>query len=133
LSQEACTGVKARPPPRVAVEVIGCGGGSMTGVTVLNQKHAMQVAVTGAKLLQRLEVMLSIFTCRTSGFHATAVDDQKQQHIDSTVAGILKLLLLDRAGDSPPDGGTFKRLQIGHLIDTDDPKAAVRQTLSIRQ
>ena len=27
---------KAWPPPRVAVEVVGSGGGGMTGVTVLN-------------------------------------------------------------------------------------------------
>ena len=36
---------EARPPPRVAVEVVGGSGGGMTGVTVLDQKHATQVAV----------------------------------------------------------------------------------------
>jgi hypothetical protein len=104
---------EARPPPRVATEVVGGSSGGMTGVTVLNQKHATQVAVMRTKLLQRLDVMLSIFTCWTGRFHATPVHNQKQQHIDGAVANILKLLLLDRAGDSPPDGGTFKRLQIG--------------------
>jgi hypothetical protein len=104
---------EAGPPPRVAIEVVGGSSGGMTGVTVLNQKHTTQVAVMRPKLLQRLEVMLSIFTCWTGGLHATAVHDQKQQHIDGAVASIFKLLLLDRAGDSPPDGGAFKRLQIG--------------------
>lgn len=31
---------KARPPPRMAVEVIRGSGSGMTGITVLNQKHA---------------------------------------------------------------------------------------------
>ena len=106
-------GSEARPPPRVAVEVAGGSGGGMSGVTVLDQKHATQVAVARAKLLQRLEVMLSIFTCRTGRFHATAVHDQKQQHIDGAVAGILKLLLLDRTGDSPPDGVGSSACRLG--------------------
>src|SRR5918996_552569 len=104
---------EARPPPRVAVEVAGGSGGGMSGVTVLDQKHATQVAVARAKLLQRLEVMLSIFTCRTGRFHATAVHDQKQQHIDGAVAGIIQILLLDRTGDSPPDGVGSSACRLG--------------------
>ena len=45
---------EAGPPPRVAIEVVGGSSGGMTGVTVLNQKHATQVAVMRTKLLQRL-------------------------------------------------------------------------------
>ena len=49
---------EARPPPRVATEVVGGSSGGMTGVTVLNQKHATQVAVMRTKLLQRLDVIV---------------------------------------------------------------------------
>src|ERR687895_597453 len=62
-----------------------------------------------------------------SGFDPTAMHDQKHQHIDRAMAYVLELLLFDRAGNRPPDRLALKRLEIGHLVDAGDPKAAAHQ------
>ena len=87
--------------------------------------------MTLVKLLQDLDVMGGIFARGTVGFHLAAVYDQKQQDVDRAMATVFKLLLLNRAGNSSADRGTFKRLQIRHLIDTNDPKTIMHQPVAI--
>ena len=43
------------------------------------------------------------------------------------VAYVLKLLLFDRARNRPTDRVALNRLEIGHLVDAGDPKAAAHQ------
>ena len=38
-------------------------------------------------------------------------------------AGVLELLLLDRAGDRPADRATLQHLLVGHLVGADHPIA----------
>ncbi len=93
----------------------------------MNQKHTAQVPMAPPKLLQRLNGMVRVFTRWASRFHTTAVHEQKHQHMDRAMAYILELLLFDRTGDRPTDGVALHRLEIGHLVDAGDPKAAARQ------
>ena len=100
----------------------------MSGGTVMNQKHTAQVPMALPKRLQRLDVMVSIFMRWASRFPPTAMHDQKHQHIDRAMAYVLELLLFDRAGNRPTDRVALNRLEIGHLVDAGDPKAAAHQT-----
>lgn len=103
----------------------------MAGIAVLDQKHAPQVTMTLTKPLQCLDIMGSVFMRRAGRLHTAAVHDQKQPHIDRPMTRVFKLLLLDRTGSSTTHGIAFDGLQIGHLIDADDPNLASHQTLGI--
>ena len=116
-----------RSPPRLPLKVVFGGRCGMTGITVMNQKHTAQVLMALPKLLQRLEVMVSVFTRWASRLHTTVMPDQKHQHIDRAMADVLELLLFDRAGNRPTDGVALNRLEIGYLVDAGDPKAAAHQ------
>jgi hypothetical protein len=122
---------EAHPPPGMAFEVLGGGGGGMAGIAVLDQKHTAQVAMVVTKLLQRLDVMGGVFLRRAESLHPTAMHDQKQQHVDGPMARVLKFLLFDRARNGAADRGALNGLKIGHLIDADDPNPASNQTLSV--
>jgi hypothetical protein len=118
-------------PPGVLLEILmGCGGG-MAGVTVLDQKDTPQMMMALLKPAQGLNVVLGVFTRRAGGFHATTMDYEKQQRVDGAMTTVLKLLLLDRAGNGAADGLTLKRLQIGHLITADEPNAVMNQALGV--
>src|SRR5512134_724064 len=122
---------EARPPPRVVVKVLSGGRGGMTGIIILDQKDAAQVTMALVKRSQNLDVMGCIFPRGAVRFHLAAMYHQKHQHVDRAMAHVFKLLLLNRAGNGLADRGAFERLQIGHLIHTNDPKPTMHQALSI--
>ena len=122
---------EARSPPGMIVEVRAGSLSSMTGVTILDQKNTAQAAMVPMKLAQRLDVLGSVFVLETTGLHTAAVHDEKDQHVDGTMTDIFKLLLLNRAGNGAADGIPFQRLQIRHLIDTNDPKTLMHQSLGV--
>ena len=70
-------------PPGVLLEVLMGGCGGMAGVTVVDQKDTAQMMMALLKPVQSLNVVLGVFTRRAGGFHATTVDDEKQQHVDA--------------------------------------------------
>jgi hypothetical protein len=110
---------ESRPPPGVCSEIF-CGGGcSMAGVAILDEKDAAQVPVMLAELLQGSDVMPGILALRAEGLHLSGWDHQKQQHVDSAMADVLKLLLLHGAGDSASNWVALKGLEIGHLVRAD--------------
>jgi hypothetical protein len=122
---------EAGSPPGLVFKIVGGGGGSMAGVTVLDQKYTRQRAVMVSKLPQGLKVMGGVLGHWESSFHPATMHDQKQQHVDCAMPSICKLLLLDRAGDGSTNRLAFNGLQIRHLINADDPKAAANQALGI--
>ena len=115
---------EARSPPRLLLEVVFGSCCGMAGIAILNQKHTAQVPMVLSKLMQRLDVMVSVFIRRAGRFHATAVHDQKQQYVDRAMAYVLELLLFNRAGNRPADRLALNGLKIRHLVDADDPEAA---------
>src|SRR3954471_11493340 len=64
-------------------------------------------------------------------FHPAGVDNQEQQKVDRAMSNILEFLVLDDAGDGSPDRTTFQYLEVGDLIDADNPEAICRQTPGI--
>ena len=69
----------------------------------MNQKHTTQVPMALPKLLQRLDVMVSVFTRWASRFHTTAMHDQKHQHIDRA-GGVRTQTPAVRSRQESPDG-----------------------------
>jgi hypothetical protein len=94
---------EARSPSRLLLEVVFGSRCGMAGSAILNQKHTAQVPMVLSKLMQRLDVMVSVFIRRAGRFHASAVPDQKQQYVDRAMAYVLKLRLFNRAGNRPAD------------------------------
>src|ERR687887_2610247 len=90
---------KAPTPPGVGVgEVvlsIACGG---TGIAILNQKYALQTAVSLAETFQRLNIMRGVFFLHDYRLHVARVNEQEYQDVDGPMAGVFKLLLLDLNG-----------------------------------
>lgn len=122
----------ARPPPRSAPSEILAGiARGVTGVTVVDQKHALQATVLLPKPLQFLDIVSRIFLVHDHRLHVTGVDDQEYQDCDRPMARILKLLLLDRAGNRAADWTPFQDLTIGDFIDTHYPQALLSQAIGI--
>ena len=124
-------GREARSPPGMTVEVRTGSLGSMTGVTIPDQKNTAQVAMVLMKPAQRPDVPSGVFVLETTGLHTAAVHDEKHRHVDGTMTDIFKLLLLDRAGNGAADRGAFQCLEIRHFIDTNDPKTLMHQSVGV--
>jgi len=122
---------EAWPPPGVVFDVLTGGGGGMTGIAILDQEDAAEMSMALMKPLQSLDVMGGIFVRGAVGFHLTAMHHQKHQHVDRAMTNVFKLLLLNGAGNGPADRGAFERLQIWHLIDTNNPKAFMHQMVGV--
>ncbi len=63
--------------------------------------------MTTLESLQLLDVMRGIFRLNASRFHPAAVNDQEVQYVDRPMAGVLELLLFDRARDRSTDRVAF--------------------------
>jgi len=122
---------ESRSPPGVVLEIFTGSCSGVAGIPILDQKDAAQVMMALSKPLQSLDVMGSIFVRGTVGFHLAAVHNQKQHYVERAMAVIFKLLLLNRTRNGSADGGPFKRLQIRHLIDANDPETFMYQLVSV--
>ena len=122
---------ETRSPPPMSSEIFGVGGSSMARIAALNQKYAAPVVVAPTKLLQGRDVMRSVFGFWAEGLHLSGGHDQKQQDIDGAVAGVLELLLLDRAGDGAPNRLTLKGLEIGHVVGADNQKPLLLPSVGV--
>lgn len=80
---------------------------------------------------QDLDIVLGVLYVDTYRLHPTAVNNEENQNVDRAVPLIIKLALLDRAGDGMPNRMPLQDLKAGLLISTDDPETALRQSLSI--
>jgi hypothetical protein len=103
----------------------------MAGVPVLHQEHTLQVAMAAAESLQFPDVVLGVLAVLGRHLHPSTVDDQEEQQVDRAVAGVLELLLLDRAGDGSPDRVTFQHLVVGLLVHGHHPDALAGQPFRI--
>jgi hypothetical protein len=122
---------ESRPPPGVRSEIF-CGGGcGMAGIAILDEKDAAQVLMMLAELLQGSDVMAGILALRAEGLHLSGWDNQKQQHVDSAMADVLKLLLLHGAGDGASNWVALEGLEIGHLVRADNPKSFSHQSVGV--
>ncbi len=72
--------------------------------------------------------VLRLEACR---FHLAAVNDQEVQDVDRPMAGVLELLLFDRAGNRSTDRVAFQDLMVGYLIGADDPIAPLGQAVGV--
>ncbi len=123
---------KARTPPGAGSgEVVLSIAGGMAGITILNQKYALQPAVPLLELFQRLNIVRGIFSLHDRCLHPAGVDDQEYQDVDGPVARVFKLLLLDRTGNRTADRTPFQDLAIGDLINADIPKPLRGQSIGI--
>ena len=123
---------KARTPPRVGLgEVVLSSACGMTGIAILNQKYALQMAMALAETFQRLDIMRGVFFLHDHRLHLAGVNDQEDQDGNGSMALVFKLLLLDRAGNRAADRSAFQDLVIGDLIDADIPQPLLGQAMGI--
>jgi len=119
---------EARTPPTLALGPIRRRlARGVARIPVLNQEYPLQAPMAVAKCPQRLEVVFRILGGLDRYLHPTAVDNQEEQQVDGTVAGVLELLLLDGTRDSSPDRVTLQHLEVRFLIDSHDPEALAGQ------
>ena len=121
---------KARMPPAGGVgKVVLSIARRVTGIAILNQKDASQRAMSLPEAVQLLDIVRSIFSLYGHRFHLARVNDQEDQDVGGPLAGVLKLLLFDRAGDRAAERTPLQDLVGGDLIDADIPKPLLGQAM----
>jgi len=123
---------KAGPPPTTASRPVRCRSGRRVArVAILDQERPAQATMPTAKSSQGPDVALRILLGLDSQFHPAGVDDQEQQQVNRAMPDVLELLMCDRARPRTPDRTPLQNLQVGHLIDANDPEPSRGQTLGI--
>ena len=97
----------------------------------MHQEDAPELAVFPPEVLQRRDVVLGVVGLQAGRLHLPRMDHQEGQDVDRAVAGVLELLLLDRAGDRPADRAAFQHLEVGHLVGADDPDPLLGQSFGV--
>lgn len=90
---------------QTAVRVLG----DVTGTIIPNQMKTSHLRIVLEQLGQDLTEVLAIIVFQTPPVHLSAMDDQRDQEIDRTVADVLKFLVFNlpgphRAGIAPAPG-----------------------------
>src|SRR5947209_15590891 len=123
---------KAGPPPTTASRPVRCRiGRRVARVAILDQERPAQATMPTAKSSQGPDVSLRILLGLDSQFHPAGVDDQEQQQVNRAMPDVLELLMFDRARPRTPDRTPLQNLQVGHLIDANDPEPSRSQILGI--
>jgi hypothetical protein len=99
----------------------------MAGVSVLDQEHSLEAAMTSPKPSQLFDIMFGVLLLQDGRLHPTAMENQEQEQVDGSMPGILELLLLDGAGNGLPDWLAFQDLMVGDFVNRDGPDAHVGQ------
>ncbi len=103
----------------------------MAGTPVVDQEDAPQPAMVTPESFEFRDVVFGIVGRQAGRLHIARVDDQEGQDVDSAVADVFELLLLDRAGDRPADRVALQNLLVGHLVGADDPDPSPGQPLGV--
>ena len=119
------------PPGAGRGKVVPRIAGGMAGITILDQKDALQPAVALLEPLQRLEVVHGVFSVHDHRLHPPGVNGQEDQDVNGPVARVLELLLFNRTGDRSANRTPFQDLAIGDLINADIPKPLRGQALGV--
>ena len=126
-----CGRIAGTPPVGVVSPIVMCGSSGMAGITILNQKHALQLRMLLPPGGQCPAIMLSIFSRLDHDLYQARVDHQKEQDVDGAMTGILKFLMFDRTGSGSTQRITLQHLTVRYLIDTNHPNAPFSQALSV--
>jgi hypothetical protein len=123
---------EATPPPAGAARQVVPGlGGRMGRVVIVDQIDAPQVTMPRSERTQLLDVPPGALGVEANRFHSSTMNDQEDQDVDRAVPRRVELALCDRAGGRRPARMSFQDLEVGLLIDTDDPEAPPSQPLGM--
>ena len=119
------------PPPATGPQILLRELCRVAGVAVVNQVHAAKVMMTTAESLQFFDIVHRVLRLDARRFHQAAVNDQEVQNVDRSMASVLELPLLNRAGDRTPNRVAFENLMVGNLIGADDAIALLGQAVGV--